>query len=218
MAEDLRATLIGDLVASRQHDDREQLQDVVRRVLRRVNARLHPAQRLEMTLGDEFQGAFRTPADAVEASLVLRLELLAERGGADSRYGLGWGTIEVFDASRTPISQDGPGWWAARGAIERAKEQAARPRGSYVRTVFASHEPTAWIPSMDAFLLMRDATVGRMPPRQRRLLAGLLSHKTQAELAEQEGITQGAVSQALNRGGGLAIVAAHDRLREEQRR
>lgn len=186
----------------------------------RANERLRPVQALEMTHGDEFQGAFATPADAVEASLILRLELLAHRWGADSRYGLGWGEIQVFDTSRAPISQDGPGWWAAREAIERAKDQAIRSRGSYVRTLFASLPRAAdpWAGAMSAFLLMRDATVDRRPPRQRRLLVGLINGRTQADLAEQEGITQGAVSQALRRGGALAIVAAQARLREEEAR
>lgn len=211
------ATLIGDLVASRTHVDRGRLQATARETLAWANEQLRPVQALEMTLGDEFQGTFATPADVVEASLFLRLALLTHTWGADSRYGLGWGEIQVFNPSRSPVSQDGPGWWAARGAIERVKEQASRSSGSYVRTFFAS-QPRAkdpWAGAMDAFLLMRDATVDRMSPRQHRLMLGLINGRTQDDLAKQESITQGAISQALRRSGALAIIDSHQRLREE---
>lgn len=216
MAVRVVATLIGDVVASREHADRAVLQHALREVLFDTNALLNPIQPLEVTLGDEFQGAFSSPAGAVEASLAIRLALLTHEHGADTRYGVGWGDITVFDKARTPVSQDGPGWWAAREAIGRAKAEAERSRVSFVRTCFAAagwgEGPQAG--AMDAFLLMRDAAVGRMAARQHRLLLGLLRGRTQDELAEREGITQGAVSQALHRSGALAIQAAQERLQD----
>lgn len=215
----LVSTLIGDLVASRKHPDRARLQKATRDTLTRINKLLRPVQALEPTLGDEFQGAFASVPDAIEASLVLRLELLSARDGSDSRYGIGWGEIQVFDRSRALISQDGPGWWAARSAIERAKEQARWSRAETGRTCFVSRlaDGGSWSASMDAFLLMRDATVERMTDRQHRLLLGIVNGRTQEQIAKREGITQSAVSQSLHHCGALAIVSAQERMREDGR-
>jgi SatD family (SatD) len=212
------ATLIGDLVGSKRSADRPELQRSLSKALRAVNLLLAPSQPLEPTVGDEFQGVFATVGSAVQASLLLRLKLL-EYGGRDSRYGLGYGGVTVFDTARSPTSQDGPGWWSARAAIERAKALEASPRTSFARTCFnsssdeTSSPPTEASP-VEAFLFCRDAIVDQMSPRSRRLLLGLLLGQAQSELAANEGITQSAVSQSLARSGAFAIEAAEVRFAE----
>lgn len=214
-ADEPLATLIGDLVASKQHDDRRALQRLLASVLTTVNARSNPVQPLELTVGDEFQGGFASVPEAARASLLVRLELLVHK--VDSRYGLGHGAVTVFDRTRSPVSQDGPGWWAARAAIDRAKQLADSPRTSFARTCFGygQDEAPGWrgdAAAFEAFLLCRDATIEQTSERARRLLLGLMIGKPQAELAAEEGITQGAVSQNLRRSGAFAIEAAHLRL------
>lgn len=209
------ATLIGDVVGSREQTDRRRLQRSLNAALETINERVDAVQPLEPTIGDEFQGAFSTVASAARASLLIRLQLL-KIGGPDSRYGLGFGPVAVFDELRTPRSQDGPGWWSARDAIQRAKRLEQAPRTSFVRTCFGSSPAEGATPgidlAMDAFLICRDAGVARMNDRQRRLLLGLMLGLGQAQLAADEGITQGAVSQNLQRSGAYAIDAAQQRL------
>jgi len=212
-------TLIGDLVASKRHIDRRGLQRSLATVLDSANETLQPVQPLELIVGDEFQGAFSNVASATRASLLIRLELLVREMGTDSRYGLGYGEVTVFDRTRSPASQDGPGWWSARAAIDRAKRLADSPRTSFVRTCFGYWPEESGVPHTDAaaveaFLICRDATVDQMNERQRQLLLGLMLGRPQAQLAADEGITQGAVSQNLRRSGAFAIEAAHLRLEE----
>lgn len=219
MTHDGLATLIGDVVASRQHVDRHSLQRSLAAVLSTTNARLRPMQPLELTVGDEFQGGFSNVASAARAGLLVRLELLGLDEGTDSRYGLGYGRVTVFDGTRSPTSQDGPGWWAARAAIDRVRKLAGSPRTSFARTCFEyapeendlAHVDAA---AVEAFLICRDATIDQMNERQRRLLLGLLLGEPQARLAAKEGVTQGAVSQNLWRSGAFAIEAAHLRFEE----
>lgn len=212
------ATLIGDLVDSRHHSDRRGLQQALKSTLRKVNEEMVPVQPLELTVADEFQGAFSTLASAAKASLLLRLELLGGPAGTDSRYGLGIGAITVFDGNSAPLSQDGPGWWSARAAIDRARRLAESPRTSFVRTC-VGYGPEAGVPpaesaAVEAFLMCRDSTIDQMTARGRRLLLGVLRAWSQEKLAAQEGITQGAVSQQVRRSGASAIDAAHRRLEE----
>ncbi|MDP3893685.1 SatD family protein, partial [Nocardioides sp.] len=154
-----RYTLIGDLVGSRELTDRAGVQRMLGEVLTEVSERLAPDQELEATVGDEFQGAFVGLSDAVLASLLVRLRMLPV---VDVRCGLGHGEVTVHDSSRRPLLQDGPGWWAARDALD----VLAAPRRGAERTWYAG--PAAG--RVNAFLLTRDALVDRLSDRGRRLL------------------------------------------------
>jgi hypothetical protein len=214
MAKSIYATLIGDLVRSREADSRVALQRSLERALDDVNELLKPVQPLEPTVGDEFQGAFGDPITAVKASLLLRLYLLKE-GDIDARFGLGFGEVTVFK-NRTPISQDGPGWWSARAAIERVEEMAVAGRTEFVRTYLESSRvgdpPGGEVAALNSFLLCRDALVSQMKPRSRRLLLGMILGKSQAELAAEERISQSAVSQNLAGSAAYAIWASGEEL------
>jgi SatD family (SatD) len=213
------ATLIGDLVGSTRSKDRSELQWALADVLRSVNVLLEPLQPIEPTLGDEFQGAFAEPAAAVRASLLLRLELL-KRAEIDSRYGIGYGVVTVFQR-RAPISQDGPGWWSARAAIEQVERIAEGQHLGFVRSRFQRADETGMLErdesALNAFLISRDAVVARMRPPARRRLLGLLLGRPQGELAAEEGTTQSAISQSLARSGAYAIEAAERELMAELR-
>ncbi len=204
-------TLIGDVVESRRSADRAGLQEQLRQTLSTMNDVLEPRVPLEPTLGDEFQGCFQSAADAAGASLLIRLEL-ARTAGIDSRYGLGFGSVEVF-TKRRPLSQDGPGWWSAREAIEYCRQLAEAPHTRYIRTYFRVGEPgshAAWGEEsmLNAFLHCRDAMVDRMKQPTRNRLCGLMVGRSQAEIAESEGTTQGAISQSLARSNAFAILVA----------
>jgi SatD family protein len=210
--------LLGDVVASKSHSDRVALQRSVEDALTSVNASIPALQPLEVTIGDEFQGLYRTLADAVRASLLVRLALLPQ---VDTRFGIGSGTMTVFDSGRRPISQDGPAWWAARAAIERVHRQQQRSgHERSARTWYVAGDDgqeqlpasSAREPYVNAHLLCRDTLVPRDDARAIALLRGWLSGRTQAELAAELGVTQSAVSQRLARTGGFALRDAQDLL------
>jgi hypothetical protein len=184
-------TLIGDLVGSRRLLDRGAAQARVNDVLAAMPQRLAAVQPLEPTVGDEFQGAFERLADAVTAALAIRLELLPE---VDVRCGLGFGEVAIHDPDRRPVLQDGPGWWAARDALE----ELGRPRRSGARTWFVGPESAR----VNSFLLTRDALVDRLGDRGRRMLALALGGASQREIAEIEQVSKSAVSQQFARGVG----------------
>ncbi|MEP7334094.1 MAG: hypothetical protein ABI692_18635, partial [Terracoccus sp.] len=60
--------LIGDLVGSRESPDRQTLHTTLDDVLRAVNHRLEPIVPAIITVGDEFQGVYRSVGDALTAS------------------------------------------------------------------------------------------------------------------------------------------------------
>ena len=206
-----RCTLIGDIVGSRGSVDRAVLHRAVEAALRQVDDAVPSLTGLRVTVGDEFQGSYATLGEALDAGLRVRLALLPD---VDTRVGIGRGSVTTLDPDRG--IEDGPGWWAARSAVEAAEEAAAKPATRHVRTalrVAPSEDDTA-VDAVNAALLCRDHLVGSCSERSIRLLRGLMQpHTTQGDLATLEGISPSAVSQRVRADGLGAVLAAHDLLR-----
>ena len=210
--------VIGDLVGSRRAPDRRQLQRTLTAALADVNTLVPADQPLAATVGDEFQGTYPGLGPAALAVLLVRLALLD--AGADVRAGLGAGTTGLVDERATPPVQDGTAWWAARRAVETAEAQAASPRSRSARSWYVDRSTStggedgdlATAAPVNAYLAVRDEVVDQMSPRARRLLAHQLRGHPQAVMAEAEGVTQPAVSQALARSGALAVVRGQELL------
>jgi hypothetical protein len=202
------ATLIGDVVGSRRAPDRGHLHRQLSDVLAELNAELSPFGPLTVTVGDEFQGHFDQVGQAVHAAFLIRVRLLPD---VDTRFGLGWGEIQLLDAERG--IQDGPGWWRAREAIEWVATTQQHAALHQVRTGFLSDvsgSPTP--PALRAALLCRDQLLGSLDDRSLRILRGLMQQQSQAQLAEAEGISRSAVSQRVKSAGIGAILAAESEL------
>lgn len=205
--------LIADIVRSRDLPDRSAAQAAIFEAFSQAENLDAPVSPVWSTVGDEFQLVLPTVGAAVRTTVVVRLAL---PDGVDLRFGLGLGETWEVDSQGASTIQDGPGWWAARRAIDEAHRR--QDTGSpYLRSWFvdSSEPPALTVERMiNAHLLLRDMTVSAMNPRQRRIALGTLLGRTQSELAAAEGITQSAVSQNLARSGAGALVASVDLLRE----
>ena len=199
--------VIADIVGSRRLDDRESAQRILDEAIARAEAdaplALHP---LSPTVGDEQQGVYERLGDALTSLLMLQLAL---PDGLAFRFGIGVGAIRPVESARVKLS-DGPGWYAARDAIDivHAREQRAVPR---MRTwiVGAPGQDEVMqtvIAASNAYLLARDELVGAMSARERRLTYGRLKGLSQAELADQEGVSQPSVSKSLRSAGAAALL------------
>jgi hypothetical protein len=211
------ATLIGDVVGSRDSPDRPALHAGLATLLEEANAALGPVVPLRITVGDEFQGCFASVGEALHATLWVGLHFAAPAGRPQEdrrreiRHGVGWGDVAVL--ADDPRVEDGPGWWAAREAIEWVKRGAGRAGSRHLRTAYrrAEGSPGPDPDPVNAALICRDQMVGSVSERSLRLLRGTLDGRTQVELAEDEAISASAVSQRV-RNDGLAVVVAADEL------
>ncbi|HEY6508824.1 MAG TPA: SatD family protein [Vicinamibacterales bacterium] len=202
------AALIGDVVGSRAVPDRRRLHRTLTEALGTVAADAVGAPAL--TVGDEFQGTYATVGAAIDATLSLRLALVPD---VDIRFGIGWGTVTVLDP--TAGIQDGPGWWAAREAIEWTASAQLQPGLAQVRTTFRNATDAGPDASaVNAALICRDHLLGSLDDRSLRLLAGLRDGRSKKELAMAEGISASAVSQRAARAGLDLIVLASQELRD----
>ncbi|MGW8481491.1 SatD family protein [Microbacterium sp. NPDC055903] len=207
--------VIADIVGSRKLEDRASAQRMLDETIARVEADLPlAAQPLSPTVGDEQQGVYARLEDAMTSVLLLQLAL---PDGLSFRFGVGIGSIRAIESVHRGLS-DGPGWYAARDAIEfvHAREQRAAPRSrSWIVGAAGQDEVMPeTIAASNAYLLVRDELVGAMSARGRRLVYGRAIGASQAELAEQEGISQPAVSKALRSAGAAALIDGLAPLRE----
>ena len=203
----LRATLIGDVVGSRTVADRTGAHRLLNKALRDIagDAIDPPA----FTVGDEFQGAFPSVGLAIDAALSLRLAVAPD---IDVRFGVGWGAVTMLD--ETAGIQDGPGWWAAREAIEWTASAQRQPGLALVRTSFrVSGESRTDLDAINAALICRDHLLGSLDDRSTRIVKALLKNRTKKDIAEAEGISPSAVSQRSGRDGLDLIVLASEYLR-----
>ena len=200
-------TLIGDLIASRASVDRHALHARFEQALEEVNAAFCPPTPMRIQVGDEYQGVFATLGDALCASLLVRLAL---RPDGDIRHGIGRGAVEVL--SEDPRIEDGPGWWAARRAIQRAEAAEHKPAIRTLRTAYVAHDSVSATDeaAVNAALLLRDERISGLSERSLSVLRGLLSGQAQRALAEELGISPSAVSQRVRADGLGAVVAAHE--------
>jgi hypothetical protein len=202
-----RATLIGDVVGSRRVADRSAQHRVLNRALTDIasDATDPPA----FTVGDEFQGSYPTVGGAIDAGLSLWLAVAPD---IDVRFGIGWGDVVLLDAGAG--IQDGPGWWAAREAIEWTASAQRQPGLALVRTSFRSEKDARQdVDAINAALLCRDHLLGSLDDRSLRILKGMLTNQTKKDIAASEAISASAVSQRAGRDGLDLIVQASQYLR-----
>ena len=198
-----------DIIGSRQFADRAEAQRALDAAIARVETDLPVAtQGLRPTVGDEQQAIYPGLDAALGAILLLRLAL---PDGIEFRYGIGIGDVGRVPSSASAQGiSDGPGWWAARAAIEHVemlqKRAAPQARSWIVAHESEAERQTDGVRWANAYLLARDEMVGAMSERVRRLTYGRCLGRTQRELAEEEGITQSAVSQGLSASGAAVIV------------
>ncbi|WP_396646061.1 SatD family protein [Microbacterium sp.] len=208
------ATVIADIVRSRELVDRAKAQKVIHRTVARAEADAPLALApLTAVVGDELQGEYPTIGAAAAALLLVRLAL---PDGIDCRFGVGLGDVRPVELDGRTIPE-GPAWWAARTAVERVEtlQQRVAP---FARTWFEAAEGTdaAVVQSValaNAYGLARDQLVSSMSDRTRRLTYGRCVGRSQRDLATEEGVTQSAVSQALASAGSAAVVEGFQALR-----
>ncbi|MBP3979110.1 SatD family protein [Microbacterium sp. BLY] len=208
--------VIADIVGSRELGDRSAAQHALDDTIARVERdRPLAVQPLTPTVGDEQQGVYRELPDALLSLLMVQLRLPE---GLAFRFGIGIGEVRPVPSVHGELA-DGPGWYAARAAIEtvHAREQRAVPRTRtwIVGAPGQDEVMETVIAASNAYVLARDELVGAMSERERHLTYGRLIGRSQQELAAEEGISQPSVSKSLRSAGAAALLEGIAVLRGE---
>ena len=183
--------------------DRRILDEAIARVEEHLPLAHHA---LTPTVGDEQQGVYLDLEDAMVSLLMIQLAL---PDGIAFRFGIGVGDVRSVDSVHGELA-DGPGWYAARAAIEtvhaRENRTVPRTRTWIVGAPGQDEVMESTIAASNAYLLVRDELVGAMNERERRLTYGRLVGRSQHDLAAEEGISQPSVSKSLRSAGSAALI------------
>jgi len=199
-----RAAVIGDLVSSRTVGVRSEVQEQIDVALGRVNARFEPEQPFRFTVGDEFQGLLGSVEAAVLAALWIRLETTGVIG---VRMGIGWGELEILDAARSPILQDGPCWWRAREAIKMvASWEDANQSPNSTSTLVVTGDGRQ--DSFNAGLVLVDFILDGFDPADALIATMLLGGSTQEQAAVRLKVNKSSVSRRMQSHGIAALLTS----------
>jgi hypothetical protein len=200
---DSKATVVGDVIASRTVRNQQGLLSSLGDALDAVNSEVAPSQPLQVTIGDEFQGAYETIEEALRATLLVLLHTKVFRR---VRLGIGWGSISVSDRSVLPMSQSGPGWWNAREAIEELKkEEKMNNLPKTVRTRFKSDD-LAQMTLVNAYLASRDHIVSRMDSMDTKITLLLREGRSQVDISRMIETSQSNISRRAKNNGPMTMV------------
>lgn len=194
------AALVGDVIASRHSEDRENLQQALGVAIQRVNGAVSALQPVGMTVGDEFQGLYAGLAQGLGAALRLQLALLPD---IDVRIGVGWGEL-TLKPDNPPFGQDGPCWWRARdaiGLVKSGESSKAVPRSRRVLCLTGTDHDDL----LNAYLGLRDHIVTDFDRVDVEIASLQLTGASQIDIAGSVGLSQSSVSRRLQNHGILVL-------------
>lgn len=213
------AVLIGDVVQSRQSPDRAALQRRLQATLEQANRRLlhhqdleldrryykgmkgklqtnsasTPAPELQVTVGDEFQGLFAWPADAIQTAIEV-WEAMAPQKVA---FGLGWGTIST-DLDPAHIgNNDGPCFHAARAALSWARQGGLMMQVAGFDVLGPGRFRGRRDDQANRVLQLTSRIRSRWTPRQIEVIRAVRSHSTDSAAAVALGVRPSTVAESL---------------------
>lgn len=110
--------IIGDIVKSKAIPDRKRAQQELHSILEHINQRDEAllASKLTITLGDEFQGVFKSSIRLFRILDEITFVMLPIK----LRFGIGVGKLSTNIDPTTSLGADGPAYWNARKAIDFA--------------------------------------------------------------------------------------------------
>lgn len=191
--------IIGDIIQSKQVEDRAQLQDSINRAFETIH-NLYPdliQSKFTLTLGDEFQ-ALLTPSKHI-FELLDALEHLIP---VPFRFGLGYGTLTTVFDKNVSIGADGPAYWYAREAIDIIHDQNwSGKTKSYIITKDETFDRT-----MNNLILLSDTLKSEWTDLQEETFEQMLDQNiytavfNQKQFAESLGISASSLSKRLNNG------------------
>lgn len=171
--------LIGDIVGSKQIENRREVQAWLEQQMEELNVRFSNSlvAKFTVTLGDEFQGLLSDPKPIHDILWHLESDPMATL-----RFGIGVGTV-VTPIKQSAIGADGPAWHRARRAIEEARDK------ELTGGVFSGFGDAGDLALTATAWSLRDAR-SKLLPDQRSILGELLKGKRQIDASKDLNVSR----------------------------
>ena len=186
--------VIGDLVASREIDERRVFQEKLGKFLRSID-RSHTISPYTITLGDEFQAVYADPSELFADLICIQSFTYPIR----VRFGIGVGELTTRINDRNALGMDGPAFLGAREAITTLKKS-----GRYYRVEGLSGLAAIGVNLSLDLVSHLSAT---WKENRLKITAALLEGKRPLKIAEAMVISDSAVYKNIDAGALETVVA-----------
>ena len=202
--------IIGDVKNSKKIEDRNNVQNKLKNILNKINEDYENdiSAKFVITLGDEFQGLL----DKGENILNIVEDIEKMMYPIEIRFGIGIGTITTDIDSMMAMGADGPGYYMARKAIERIKENEGKNKtyNSNVR-IEIDEDKNLTSEMLNTIFSLLSVVKNEWTDRQREIISDFEKYKDgQEKSSERLGITQSSVQRGLTNGNYYAYRNAKD--------
>lgn len=188
--------VIGDIVGSKSISERKAIQDKLAGILEDIN-KIYPsdiASKFMITLGDEFQGLFRSGSHALEILEGIERSMHPVK----IRFGIGVGAITTDINPELPLGADGPAYYYAREMIQdlkRTEKKKMEPKQNMKIRIEAYPDVSEII---NTIFTLNTVLKNKWTARQREIIDLYLKcGSTQNDVAGRIGIHQSNVQKAL---------------------
>ena len=196
------AAIIGDIIGSKKIKERDESQKKLKQVLETLNQEYKTtiSSSLTLTLGDEFQGLFSSPAFILEIIDKIKFNMYP----VELRFGIGFGEILTEIDREISIGSDGPAYWHARAAINNVHEENDY---HYSRLLIKKGNESSQEKVINDSLKLCDFIESRWRETQRELVEvsvikfGHYQLVSQTELAGMLGVSKQATNQRIQSSG-----------------
>lgn len=172
--------LIGDVIESKEIQNRDQVQQQLRAIMQKVNVQYAEwiVSKFTITTGDEFQALLSHQAPFLR----MMDEILLAFRPYQIRFGFGVGEMKTAIDNELSIGADGPAYWYAREAIDFVHE-----KNDYGMTQAAiGYKNAQAVQELNHFLAMSEYIRNSWVSSQMELLATLLDNNIYQEDFEHQ--------------------------------
>lgn len=202
--------IIGDIVNSREINDRREIQTRFRAVLSDINSKYkaYISARFKITLGDEFQGLLSDCRNVIR--IIMEIENLMRP--LRLRFGVGIGTIDTDIIYDDSSEIDGPAYHRARGMIEQIGQKEMQYEESQSNIMICSGDSCSDQDMLiNSLLSATFAIKSKWTGRQDEIIRVYETNgENQYKTAEILGIAQSTVNRALRNARFYAYKSAID--------
>lgn len=204
--------IIGDIINSREIEQRAEVQERLKQVLYNINEKYNAdiVAPFMITLGDEFQGLLHNGRNAMKMIEELRSNMYPVR----IRFGIGIGKVSTKIEQIETREIDGPCYYNARNAIDYLKKNENRYHSDDADTRIEIEDDSSGAASlMNTVFSLMSVIEKNWTERQRTIIYDFALHQDgQEKCAARLEIAQSSVQRGLANGNYYAYAKALDTL------
>lgn len=190
--------IIGDIVNSKQEDNRKNLQNKLSKLLNEINETYDEslASNFLITLGDEFQGLL------LDGSYVMEIigKIEAEMHPVKFRIGIGYGNLSTHVDKKQALGSDGPAYYHARTAINFLEDNETRKARAYKnKWIIMEHKRvnSNLVSLINSLLTVQSNLENSWTKAQREIINDMMELENQFLVAEKRGLNQSTISRSI---------------------